>query len=110
MPVKAPANSAKTSSSRSRTTRPTPSALATTRWPASSPAARSASTGMVTWFLVLIRVLPLRRFFTSLIEVRVLQKVRAEIYIGDRADELGVVELVVGAGAAEELGVGSLLD
>jgi len=46
-PVIVPANSARMSCSRSRTTRPAPSAWATTRSPISRPAARNASAGIV---------------------------------------------------------------
>jgi hypothetical protein len=52
-------------------TRPAPSAWATTRSPASSPALRRASAGIVIWFFELIVVAPRRRFFTSVMNVRV---------------------------------------
>ena len=70
-PVSTPENSARTSTSRSNTTRPGPSACATRRSPTSMPAARSASVGMVTWFFELTREVPRRRAFTSCMEVKI---------------------------------------
>jgi len=70
-PLRAPANSSRTSASRSRTTLPGPSACATSLSPTSRPAARSASAGIVIWCFALMRDVPRRRFFTFATVVKV---------------------------------------